>query len=182
MSNVFNKDIMEWDIFPEYDIIWCDPPWQQKMVNYFETMMVKTSQKKPNNTIVEIIGKLASLSSRNKPIFIEYSIKGSDEVVAIMALQGHFFNGIVETTQENGNPYYILVFNSTGFKPNGKKKGFKIIEDTCENLNFTTVFDPFAGIGKTAKVFIKKGKSYIGSEINTERFNKLKKVVWPEQQ
>ncbi len=172
---------MDWNVFPEYDIIWCDPPWQQKMVNYFETMMVKTGQKKPNNTIVEIIGKLASLASRDKPIFIEYSIKGSYEVMEIMDLKGHFFNTIVFSLQENLNPYCILVFNCIDFKPNGDMQGFKIIEDTCDNLNFTTVFDPFAGIGKTAKAFIKKGKIYIGSEINTERFNKLKKVVCPEQ-
>ena len=38
------------------------------------------------------------------------------------------------------------------------------------------VFDPFAGIGFTAKAVKKAGKIYIGSEINPARFKKLQKA------
>ncbi len=182
MNKAFNKDIMSWDKFPEYDIIWCDPPWENKMVKFFETMMFKSGQRKPNNSIEDIIEKLAVLAHKNKPVFIEYSLKGSDDIIAIMINAGHLFYSKVESLQENGNPYCILVFNSIDFEPDGSKQGFKIIDFTCQNFNFDIVFDPFAGIGKTAKTFIKNGKSYIGSEINTERFNKLYKVLWEEQQ
>lgn len=178
---VYNKDIMSWDKFPEYDIIWCDPPWEQKMVKYFETMMFKNGQEKPNNTIEKIIKRLAFLSSIDKPIFIEYSIKGFELIVDIMSEYGHNFCENVYSIQENGNPYFILVFNSENYSPYGSKKGFEIINQTCKDLNFKTVFDPFAGIGKTAKHFIKNDKIYIGSEINKERFNKLKKVIWQER-
>ena len=181
-SQVFNKDIMSFDKFPEYDIIWCDPPWENKMVKFFETMMLKQGQTKPNNTIENIIEKLAILSDKSKPVFIEYSIKGFDLVVEIMQNHGHNFCNNVYSKQENGKPYFILVFNSEDFSPDGKEVGFKIITQTCKKLKFQTVLDPFAGIGKTAKAFIKNDKTYIGSEINIERFNKLKKVVWQEQQ
>ena len=172
---------MEWEIFPEYDIIWTDPPWEQKMVNFFETMMFKTGQPKPMNSSDGIIKQLAMLAHLNRPVFIEYSLNGSETVIEIMVKAGHLFCNKVLSTQENGKPYCILVFNSIDFEPDGQKQGFKIIDFTCEHLNFNTVFDPFAGIGKTAKSFIKHGKTYIGSEINTARFDKLKNIIWPEQ-
>ena len=39
----YNKDIMDWNEFPAYDMIWCDPPWEQRMVKYFETVMKRDS-------------------------------------------------------------------------------------------------------------------------------------------
>ncbi len=183
MNKAINKDIMSWELFPEYDIIWCDPPWEQKMVKYFETIMEKDGYLKPCNTIQDIIGKLAELASLDKPIFIEYSIKGFELVVDIMCNHGHRFCNNVYSTQENGNPYFILVFNSETYSPDGSKQGFKIIDFACKDLKFNIVFDPFAGIGKTAKTFIKNGKTYIGSEINPIRYSKLKKILqWEEQQ
>lgn len=181
MNQAFNKDIMDWEKLPEYDIIWCDPPWEQKMVKFFETMMFKSGQKKPLNTIENIILKLAILSKKNKPIFIEYSIKGYELIVTIMTQNGHIFCEKVCSFQENGNPYLVLVFNSENYSPDGSKKGFEIINQTCKDLSFDVVFDPFAGIGKTAKSFLKNNKTYIGSEINKDRFEKLKKVLWQEQ-
>ena len=181
MNQFYNKDIMDWEKFPEYDVIWCDPPWEQKMVKFFETMMLKNGQQKPQNTIENIISKLADLSIKDKPIFIEYSVKGFELIIELMTLKGHRFCEKVCSFQENGNPYLILVFNSEEYSPDGTKKGFEIINQTCKDLSFKVVFDPFAGIGKTAKAFVKNGKTYIGSEINKERFNKLKKVLWQEQ-
>lgn len=179
--NVYNKDIMSYDKFPDYDIIWCDPPWEDKMVKFFETMMVKNGYKRPGNNITDIITKLSELSDINKPVFIEYSIKGSELVIDIMRKNGHYFNEQIASTQSNGKPYLILVFN-TDFKVNGKCIGFDIIDDICTRLDFQTVLDPFAGIGKTASRFLKHNKNYIGSEINPYRFEKLKQIVWQEQQ
>jgi hypothetical protein len=182
MSEVFCKDILDWDKFPEYDIIWCDPPWEQKMVNYFETIMYKSGYKKPNNTIHKIITHLAKLCYVHKPIFIEYSINGHLEVLNIMIEHGHNHNATIYSNQENGKPYLILVFNYLGVLPDGNMQGFKIIDSICSVLNFNTIFDPFAGLGKTAKRFISNNKNYIGSEINPQRFNQLKKIVWHAQQ
>jgi hypothetical protein len=182
MSKIFCKDIMDWKIFPEYDIIWCDPPWEQKMVNYFETMLHKSGYQKPNHTIHQIISQFAKLSCINKPVFIEYSVKGYLLVLDIMIKHGHVHTSTIHSKQENGNPYVIIVFNYLGRMPNGNMQGFKIIDSLCTILSFTTIFDPFAGLGKTAKRFIKNQKNYIGSEINPQRFNQLKKIVWGEQQ
>lgn len=182
MSKAFCMDILDWDEFPNYDIIWCDPPWEQKMVNYFETMMQKNGYKKPNNYIDKIIEHLAKLSCINKPIFIEYSVKGYFRVLDIMIKHKHSHFETIYSKQENGKPYVILVFNYFGTLPDGNMHGFKIIDSLCSILNFTTIFDPFAGLGKTAKKFISNNKNYIGSEINPHRFIKLKKAIWDAQQ
>lgn len=182
MNKAYCKDIMHWEEFPKYDIIWCDPPWGQSMVKYFETLMAKEYLIRPNHTIEDIIDKLASLAIIGKPVFIEYSIKDHDMIVLTMKKYGHIFDGITYTTQENGKPYCILCFNTYGYFPLGKYKGFEIINHVCDTFRFNSVFDPFAGIGKTAKYFIKNGKQYIGSEINPSRFKKLQKILWDAQQ
>lgn len=176
-SIAFNKDILDWDSFPNYDIIWCDPPWEQKMVNYFETILHKNGYDKPNRTINSILNHLAKKANINKPLFIEYSIKGHELVIDIMQNNGHKLVDKVISTQENGNTYLILVFNIKPGLINGSCKGFKIIDSLCKNYSFQTVFDPFAGIGKTAKAFLKNNKNYIGSELNPERFKKLISII-----
>ena len=98
-----------------------------------------------------------------------------------MQASGHVLNNITNSTQENNMPYCILSFNTTHCL-DGSKRGFSVIESVCKSLAFNVVFDPFAGVGKTAKSFIKNGKTYIGSEINVLRFNKLSKAIWHAQQ
>ena len=55
--------------------------------------------------------------------------------------------------------------------------GFDLVTEACIKLNAKTVFDPFAGIGKTAKAVMKAGAEYIGSEYNPQRYKKLKTVM-----
>lgn len=176
-SKAINKDIMSWTAFVDYDIIWCDPPWEQKMVNFFETILEKSGNKKPNRTIEEIINHLGKHANNEKPLFIEYSIKGHELVVDILQKRGHKLIDKVYSTQENGKPYVILVFNTQPGLIDGSCKGFKIIDSLCKNLSFKVVFDPFAGIGKTAKSFLRNNKFYIGSELNPSRFKKLNEVI-----
>ena len=77
----YNKDIMDWNEFPAYDMIWCDPPWEQRMVKYFETVMKRDSGREASNTITNIINKLGSLASTEKLIVVEYGIKGHELVI-----------------------------------------------------------------------------------------------------
>ena len=39
------------------------------------------------------------------------------------------------------------------------------------------VFDPFAGIGYTARFVLKAGSSYVGAEMNYARYLRLKEVL-----
>jgi hypothetical protein len=41
MTKNYNKNILDWDVLPQYDLIWTDPPWQDRMVNWFQNKMEK---------------------------------------------------------------------------------------------------------------------------------------------
>ena len=56
-------------------------------------------------------------------------------------------------------------------------EGFDLIKQTVTSLNAQVVFDPFAGIGNTAKAVRSVGAKYVGSEINPARYKQLIKVL-----
>ena len=174
MIRNYNKDIMHWDKFPDYDMIWCDPPWEQKMVKYFQTIMLRDTGEVADNTIGDILTTLARLSDKSKPLVIEYSIHSAYELVQIMAEHGHTLMSTNERIYDK-KPFLILVFN-VPLKINESVNPSTVITESLRNTPYQVIFDPFAGIGFTAKAVRKAGKIYIGSEINKARFERLKKI------
>ena len=175
-SAAFNCSILSWAEFPESDLIWTDPPWEQKALNMFQTMMRKHTGQVQDDKIETLIEHLARLSHKNRPVFIEYSIKGHEMVLNEMIRAGHTHNENIQCLQQNGKPFLILSFNNTYTFPRNLK-GFDNIKHAVEVFKPRVVFDPFAGEGQTARTFINTGVSYIGSEPNTWRFTKLQKVT-----
>lgn len=172
MVEIKNIDIMKINEIPKYDIVYTDPPWEQGMVNFFENKLLN----KPGNSIDDLLKKVASLCKTNKPIFIEYSVKGKDRVIQHFISAGHKYTGTLNQIQSNGKPYVLICFN---FYQNLEQdiKGFNIIKRVIEATQAITIIDFFAGIGQTAKAVLKCNCDYIGFEINPERFNKLQKVI-----
>jgi hypothetical protein len=175
MNQYFNKDIMDWDVFPEYDLLYTDPPWGVSLVKQFATMQEKQTGTRPVISFYEIMNKLAKCADITKPLVIEYAIKGYLEVKEIMIEHVHTFNRTDERIQSMGRPFVIMSFNCN-LQLSKEVKGFNIIKETVQSLNAHTVFDPFAGIGNTAKAVTDAGATYIGSEINPARYARLIKV------
>lgn len=178
MTKNYNKDIMDWDKFPPYDILWCDPPWEQGLVKFFHTKMRQAGYTPPDNTIEGIMHQLGFLAEVTKPLVIEYSIKGSELVVFYMERNGHKLVQKIDAIQTNGKPYRIMVFN-VSMRIDPTQKGFNLIKDCLSKCQEgLTIFDPFAGIGATAKaVRVSKGShTYIGSELNPARYERLCKI------
>lgn len=175
MIKNYNKDILEWDEFPLYDLIWTDPPWNDGMMKFFQTQLKKDTGKILNHTSFDVINHLGKLANVNKPLIIEYSIKGHEDVIKIMELNNHKIISKNYAIQSMGRPFIIMVFN-TDIKVDSSKKGPNIIYDTLKDINFNIIFDPFAGIGHTAKAVKKANKIYIGSELNKKRYDKLIKI------
>jgi hypothetical protein len=179
MVKAFNQDIMDWEAFPEYDIICTDPPWQQQALSMFQTMLKKNTGIQKYHTINEILNQLGKLSDTKKPCIIAYSVKGQDLLIQSMVSNGHTLNAVYERTQSMGRPYVIMVFNdfnNTIHIPD--LKGYALITESLKQIGCTGIaFDPFAGIGQTANAVQKAGWQYIGSEINAARFAKLIKVI-----
>lgn len=167
-----NIDIMNVEEFPNYDIIYTDPPWENNMVKFFDTQRKKLTGVETNNNIQDILEKLATLSNKNKPIFVEYSIKGSEALIDIFVKKGHTFSNKVIGLQSNKKPYIIICFN-TDFILKENLIGGKIVEYVINGMKPNTVFDPFAGIGFTAKLVLRCGSKYIGYEYSKARFDRL---------
>lgn len=175
MIRNFNKDIMDWHEFPKYyDIIWTDPPWGEGMVKLFQTMLKKDTGAIVSHGIHDILQQLFSLSDREKPLVVEYGVKGFDKVIEIAEVLGHKLISTNYRMQSMGRPFVILVFNRDVVISNDD--GAKIITNTLKGTDFEVVFDPFAGVGFTAKAVIKAGKIYVGSELNPKRFRKLLEI------
>lgn len=168
----YNKDILDWIEFPACDIIWTDPPWEERMVKWFQTKLLKETGIYRNYTLKDIITHFAYIAPTDIPVVIEYSIKGSQYIIDTMVEHGHTFINKYEATQSMNRPFLILVFN-VEVPVDVTAKGRDIIINTLKRTNYNTVFDCFAGIGFTAQAVRKAGKIYIGSEIHPLRYDKL---------
>ena len=162
------SDIMKIDSFPDYDIVYCDPPWEQRMVKFFQTTMRKQTGKVADNTIEGILSKLGQLCLTDKPVFVEYSVKGSDRVVSIMEAAGHKHFRTVAGFQTNKSPFAIISFNTDVDIGDGVV-GWDGVRRAVELTGAKVVVDPFAGIGQSAKAFVEAGVTYHGYELNPAR-------------
>jgi hypothetical protein len=171
-NNLSNKDIMDYSEFPEYDILYTDPPWENRMVKVFQTMLKKDTGIVKNHDIVGILNQLARLSNTNKPVVIEYSQKGVELVIQIMAQHGHKYLKTYHCVQKNKMPFVILTFN-IDVPIDTTVTGYNIVTQMLLKTDYKVVFDPFAGIGQTKKAVNMAGKSYIGSELNPKRYAQL---------
>lgn len=175
-SRVYNKSILDWQSFPETDAIWCDPPWGTGYIKFFNNLMIKQTGKSSDHTLSQILNHLGALAPKNKPLIVEYSVKEADQVIAFMKKHGHRHCRTITGIYGNKLPFVMTVFNcdidmgEDGFRDEHylkilRAKGIK------------SVFDPFAGIGHTAKICIKNDITYIGSEINSQRYLRCAEVV-----
>ena len=172
VKNNYCTDIMDWRQFPPHDAVWCDPPWENSALRMFQTMMRKKVGHAPDRDIDEILNHLGKLCDPQKLLVIEYAQKSVKRVKHVMSRYGHQFKK--EYTHLYGKrPYSILVFNRDISVATDEKEGNCITETLKPLEDIETVFDPFAGIGVTAKAVRKAGKKYSGAEVNPDRFRKL---------
>jgi hypothetical protein len=174
-SATYHKDIMDWDEFPKTDMVWTDPPWENRMVKFFQTMNRKQTGAVVEHNLDDILNQLARLSPVSKPVFIEYSTKGIEKVLEIMKRHGHKHNRITIARYAQDRPYAVLSFNCHIKIPEGLY-GIGSIQYVLRELKPKSVFDPFAGIGVLCKAVRDMGIEYIGSEFNEARFNRLKEI------
>jgi len=162
---------MDLEGFPQYDILYCDPPWEQRMVNWFDKLLEKDTGIVKKHNINDLLIQLAKLSDKNKPLFVEYGLNGFERVERIFKENGHTHNQTITQTQTNGRHFKIISFNTSVKLPCGLK-GFDTVKHAVRLTKAKIVFDPFCGLGKTRKAVEKEGASYIGYEINPKRLKK----------
>lgn len=165
-------DIMDVDVFPEYDLFYSDLPWENRMVKFFQTQLRKDTGKEVHNDIDGILNKVAQLADTKKPAFLEYSVKGTERVIEIMEKHGHRHQQTIKGFYNKNKPLHIITFNNNVTIPNGLEGG-TLIKKCINSINPKVVFDAFAGIGFTCRWVKETGADYIGYELNPKRFKRM---------
>jgi len=170
------KDIMSLpsDYANACDLTYTDPPWENRMVKWFETDMRKKGYEPPQNDIDEIIGRLFDLAPKGKPTFVEYGKKGFERVIEIGTAKGFEFNRKIFGYQLSKQPFVVLQFNSDLPQPQSAINGFDVLEMAIRHHKPRCIFEPFAGLGITAKIMDNYGVDIVAAELNPARANKLK--------
>lgn len=178
MNRLFNLDIMqlEYPVAWECDICYTDPPWEQGMVSMFETWLVKQGLERPGNHIDSILERLFDLWPRTKPLYVEYSVKGSERVRHWGEKMGHTYHETIMAKQTNKKPYVVICFN-TDIPTPFYAEGWDVLNKVLEYHKPKRVFEPFAGIGQSTKRILASGSKVTANEINPARFEKLKLVI-----
>lgn len=186
------------------DILYCDPPWGDGMIKFFNTLRKKQtntfSENLPENKI--FLNRLAvlTLQSKAKFICIENGNKWSFETEETFKVNGFFhvatINGYYDKPKkpmkvhlflnldqiENKNKEYIEELKNKFITSATDKSGFELVESvffSClgNNLKDKTVFDLCCGFGLTAKIAKKHGMNFVGNEVNQKRLDKTIKVL-----
>jgi len=171
--DVVTADIMKLpvDFACGCDLTYTDPPWEQRMVKSFETMAHKQSGlSKPGNQIEAILRRLFLLSPTGAPVFVEYGRQGWERVCSAARGTGRTFAFKTELPQTNGKPYLIWAFD-TNMPPVPDYSGdaWAVLDAAAVFHRPRLVFEPFVGLGKTARRWKAHGASVRGAELNPER-------------
>ena len=169
-------DILELpdDYAEDCDMTYTDPPWENRMVKWFETDMRKAGYAAPSNDIDEVIDRLFELAPNGKPFFCEYGKKGFERVIRIGQARGFEFVRTVFGTQLSKQPFVILQFNSDLPRPEQTIHGFDLLKKAIQWHSPSAVFEPFAGLGITSKIMIDMGCNVVANELSPKRAAKLK--------
>lgn len=155
-SQAFTKDIMEWEKFPDYDILYTDPPWGDRMIKWFANKLQRDlGIVKSYPDLTTILNHLGKLANPNKPLIIEYSVN-CEFVIEVMESYGHTLNRKFVRLSKKKNPFAIMVFNCE-LEIDEKSVGLPIVTESVQKLGAGVVFDPFAGRGWFAKSVHKAG-------------------------
>lgn len=156
------------------DMTYTDPPWENRMVKWFETDMRKKGFEPPKNDIDKIIERLFFLAPKNLPTFVEYGKKGFERVINIGESCGFNFVQKIFGYQTTKQPFVVLQFNSNLPMPKSAIHGFDVLNMAIEHHNPKCIFEPFAGLGITSKIMDKHGVNIVAAELNPIRAARLK--------
>lgn len=186
------------------DILYCDPPWGDGMIKFFNTLRKKQtntySENLPHNKMFLQRLAVLTLESKAKFICIENGNKWSLETEEIFKSNGFFhvatINGYYDKPKKSMKVHLFLNLEQLEDKSNEfiksikekfiknctDKSGFELVESVffaCmgTNLKEKTVFDLCCGFGMTAKIAKKHGMNFIGNEVNQKRLDKTIKVL-----
>jgi hypothetical protein len=168
--------VSDWPAFPVYDICFTDPPWNAGIMRRFQRLAVEQGGSTSNDTLGQALGSLFRKAWVNRPLFVAYGMTAKALPMRLARENGHRLDAVSVCVQTNGKPFVILNFNTPRYTVPDGLRGYETIAHAVRAFVTPVVFDPFAGIGRSAAAVLGAGGSYIGGEMNAARYRKLEDV------
>ena len=149
------------------ELTFTDPPWEQGMVKMAETYLLRRAGiEPPGHTIDELLEHMFRLAPKDRPCYVEYSIKGQDRVTYWGQFHGHMPGQVWPIRQGNGRPCVLMTFNNPMPLPSYTPRIKEAIALVMGYHKPALVFEPFAGRGDYIAPMVKLGARVRGIEIN----------------
>lgn len=165
------------DIGSDCDLVYTDPPWEDRMVSWFGTASAKAGGPRQSANINQILERFFDLCPSDVPVFVEYGVVGYEKVISRGISAGYNLCRIIEGIQTTRNPYVILQFNSDLPASASKPVGFEILDQVLWHHKPKHIFEPFAGLGKHAARMVRFGASVSMCELNPARAERAKRKL-----
>lgn len=163
------------DVARGCDMTFTDPPWENSALRMFETIMAKAGTPKPGNDIDAVLDRLFLLAPKDKPCFVEYSVKGHTRVIRCGLARGHQLHRVIHSEYVHG-PQVVVQFNSD-MPLAANVKGWGVLDAAIAYHKPACIFEPFAGHGVHAARMVKLGVNVVASELNPARAAKAFKAL-----
>jgi len=188
---VTNNDIMlgidELMQGKQADIFYCDPPWGQGNIGYWQTINKRhTGEPTKDIKYEDFINQIFAVASKyaKNIILIEYGIRWRKDIIDMGKKYGLIHIGIADLQYRSGSrflPSDLHVFAKTKvnipqiyFDNLKNTSGMATLENAVLPLAVKggIILDPCCGMGYTAKAGVKAGMTFYGNELNGKRLQK----------
>ena len=174
-------------------VFYCDPPWGNAMLKFFQTLRKKQTgvDKQPvdNDRFLAALGTSAKQYARG-PVFVEYGLKWADQVIRAMVACGLLHIDTLDVWYGSGKsrrPMHLHVFTagaafelSAGHRSaiQSTQAGPMVIESLRPYVvEGGIVVDPCCGFGYTAKAAVHHGMRFYGNELNDARLERAREFL-----
>lgn len=194
---VSNLDLMEFGSLPDgekADIFYCDPPWGEGMIKFFQTLNNKMNSlnEDKKTTLSDFILKLFQVAKDNSKgvIIIENGLRWKDLIKETGIRAGLHYLGTADTVYKSGSkflPMNLHVFHKQNvpilsqdyFDSLKGTYAMDTIRAACKPYHTQDgiIFDPCCGMGYVARYAVESGMRFRGNEINKTKLEMTTKII-----
>lgn len=154
--------------------MYTDPPWGPGMMKYFRTLNSEVSREDQLDW-GKLLRKLKELADVfvNGPVFIEMGIRFREDVEEVFGKPRAVYFPKYGKDLTN----LLMVYGTHPIVSLDGAKGVSLVYGALKDLRPRSVFDPFIGLGITARACKRLGAVCIGAELNQKRLAETAKIL-----
>jgi len=172
------------------NVFYCDPPWGQGALKYYQTINSQQNMVPSKNTDLYSFMKAMfeiAVKHTNGPVFVEYGIRWEHEVIRMGRESGLYHISTISVKYGSKHlPLHLHIFSKTQIILSHEHTSSVIgthgldtvraaIAPYCTKSGI--ILDPACGFGNTAQVAIEFGMVFRGNEINMKRLERTAAIL-----